>query len=544
MPRQEALLAQQPLIAALCNPAVFGGDCAAVEVVETHISWVLLTGTYAYKVKKAVTLSFLDFGSLAARQRCCEEELRLNRRLAPSLYVDVVAITGSSAQPVIGGPGPAIEYAVRMREFPQSALLSRIAARGELVAADIDALAATVANFHQRIAVAPPNAALGGPDEILRYADDNFVQILATGEAGAAATALAALREWTRREHARLHPLFSARRRRGFVRECHGDLHLANVARIDGEITVFDGIEYSAALRWIDVASEIAFTVMDLKDRGQAAFAHRFLDAYLEATGDYEALAVLRYYVVYRALVRAKVACLRAGQLPPGGARDALHREFRDYVDLAVREAEPGRAAIVITHGFAGSGKTTCTQALLEALGAIRLRSDVLRKRRFGLGPHDDSGSGLASGLYAPEATRATYLQARDLAREIAASDRVAIVDATCLARWQRDLFRDLAAELRIPFAIVDLHASAGTLRQRVVQRRTAGDDASEADLAVLEQQQRVDEALADDELPRTLTVDAEGPAGVVSATLLRGLADLCAADAATEQRTAPPVSC
>ncbi|MBK7794728.1 MAG: AAA family ATPase [Betaproteobacteria bacterium] len=542
MPRQEALLAQQPLIEALCNPAVFGDDCAAVEIVETHISWVLLTGVHAYKIKKAVTLSFLDFGSLAARQRCCEEELRLNRRLAPSLYVDVVAITGSSARPVVGGSGPAIEYAVRMREFAQSALLSRIAARGGLVAADIDALAATVAGFHQRIAVAPPDAALGGPDEILRYAEDNFVQILATGEAGAAA--LAALREWTRREHAWLHPLFSARRRRGFVRECHGDLHLANVARIDGEITVFDGIEYSAALRWIDVASEIAFTVMDLKDRGQVAFAHRFLDAYLAATGDYGALAVLRYYVVYRALVRAKVACLRAGQLPPGGARDALHREFRDYVDLAVREAEPGRAAIVITHGFAGSGKTTCTQALLEALGAIRVRSDVLRKRRFGLGPHDDSHSGLASGLYAPEATRATYLQARDLAREIAASDRVAIVDATCLARWQRDLFRDLAAELRIPFAIVDLHASAGTLRERIAQRRAAGDDASEADLTVLEHQQRAAEALADDELPRTLTVDAAGPAGAVSATLLRGLADLRAADAAAEQRTAPPVSC
>jgi hypothetical protein len=294
----------------------------------------------------------------------------------------------------------------------------------------------------------PAQCRLGGPDEILRYADDSFVQILATG-GRAAATALAALREWTRREHARLHPLFSARRRRGFVRECHGDLHLANVARIDGEITVFDGIEYSAALRWIDVASEIAFTVIDLKDRGQAAFAHRFLDAYHEATGDYEALAVLRYYVVYRALVRAKVACLRAGQLPPGGARDALHREFRDYVDLAVREAEPGRAASSSPTASPAAARPPARSAARSAwrdpCAAISCASGAsgwaARRQRLRAGQWP---------LTRPKRRARLPSGARD-PRAIAASDRVAIVDATCLARWQRDLFRDLAAELRIP---------------------------------------------------------------------------------------------
>jgi aminoglycoside phosphotransferase family enzyme/predicted kinase len=540
MQRRDEFATQAPLIEALRDPRVFGAECTAVDVVETHISWVVLTGAYAYKIKKAVTLAFLDFGTLALRHRFCQEELRLNRRLAPDLYVDVVAITGSVARPSLGGTGPAIEYAVRMREFPQSALLSHIAERGELVAADIDALAATVARFHRQIDRAGAEDSHGEPEEILRYAEDNFTQILSSGVDPGDGTALFRLRDWTRGEYALLRRVFDDRRRQGFVRECHGDLHLANVARFDGQVTVFDGIEYADALRWIDVVSEIAFTVMDLEDRGQAAFAHRFLNAYLEATGDYAALAVLRFYVVYRALVRAKVACLRAGQLPPGPGHDELRREFHGYVALAQRQAVAHRAAVVVTHGFAGSGKTTLTQSLLEALGAVRVRSDVERKRLFGLAATASSGSGVAAGLYTPEVTRATYLRARDHARAIATSGRVALVDATFLARWQRDLFRGLADELGVPFAIIDCPVAEPTLRARIAARRSAGNDASEADAPVLDRQLRIAEVLAADELSRVVTVDAGESGPAVSAALLQRLAALLDGNPARADAASP----
>jgi len=508
MPLPETLRRQLPLIEALRNPAAFGAGCTAIEVIETHISWVLLTGAQAYKIKKAVALPFLDFTALASRHRFCLEELRLNRRLAPDLYLGVVAISGNDRHPIVDGAGTPIEYAVRMRQFPQSALLSRIAERGELTAADVDALAAMVAGFHDRVEVSR-DGPHGTPDEILRFADDNFRQIAAAGGAPGDGAALARLQAWTQAEHATLRQVFALRRSEGRIRECHGDLHLANVARIDGAITVFDGIEYSEALRWIDVASEIAFTVMDLEDRGQPGFAHRFLDAYLEASGDYGALAPLRFYVVYRALVRAKVACLRARQLPAGPGREALHREFHDYARLAERASRGSPAAVVITRGLSGSGKSTASQALLEALGAVRLRSDVHRKRAFGLAPLGGSASAPGGGLYTPAATLATYHRLRDLARVIVASGHIALVDATCLKRWQRDLFRDLAAELGVPFIIVDLTAPEALLRQRIEARRATGTDPSEADAAVLAAQRSGADPLGADEAARALPVDA-----------------------------------
>ena len=298
---------QSRLVEALARSGVLGGATPAGKL-ETHISFVLLTGTYAYKIKKAVDFGFLDFTTLAARRFFCDEELRLNRRLAPELYLEVVPITGTVDAPVVGGPGPALEYAVKMREFPQNALASRLLAAGLLEPADIDSLAARVAEFHGGIAVAAADGAFGASDEILRLAQRNFEVLAPLLATSPEQSELDELRAWTEREHAARRGAFLRRRQQGFVRECHGDLHLNNIARIDGEIVIFDGIEFNEAMRWIDVMSELAFTVMDLEDRGRADLAHRFLNAYLERTGDHAGLAVLPFYLAYRALVRAKIA--------------------------------------------------------------------------------------------------------------------------------------------------------------------------------------------------------------------------------------------
>jgi hypothetical protein len=501
-----------PLIAALRNPAVFGPGCERVTVLETHISYVLLTGRYAYKIKKPVDLGFLDFTTLPARRHFCERELKLNRRLAPDLYLDVVTINGPVAAPSLGGDGPVLDYAVRMREFPQDALASRLLARGALGAHDIDALAATVAAFHAAIGVAPPEGDFGRPDVILRVALDNFAQIRPLTTDAVERDELDRLRDWTGREHAARATAFRGRLEHGFVRECHGDLHLGNIARIDGELTVFDCIEFNDTMRWIDVMSEVAFTVMDLQDRGRPDLAHRFLNAYLEITGDYPGLPVLRFYLVYRAMVRAKVARLRGAQVGSAAARTELLEEVRGYVNLAKVDARPPRPAIVITHGLSGCGKTTLTQSLLELTGAVRIRTDIERKRMHALGPRDRRPTGIASGLYAPAATDAAYRQAAEMARAVAAAGHVAIVDATFIKRRQRDRLREVASALQVPFVIVTFTAGEATLRDRVARRAREGRDASDADIAVLEHQLRESEPLTADEQACAVAWDAEAP--------------------------------
>lgn len=503
---------QARLVAALLAGDALGVDRSRIKLVETHISYVFLTGEFAYKLKKAVNFGFLDFSHLGKRRYYCQEELRLNRRLAPGLYLDVVAITGKIDAPVIGGEGPVLEYAVKMREFAQEELASRVLARGELEAADIDALASGVADFHRAIGVARPHGAFGLPEEVLRAALQNFAQIRPLLESNAERGDIDALERWTLQEHTARAAAMLRRREQGFVRECHGDLHLGNIALIAGKPVIFDCIEFSKQIRWVDVMSEVAFTAMDLEDRGRPDFAHRFLNSYLEITGDYDGLSVLRFYLVYRALVRAKIARLRAAQIDGPAAKVAAVAEYAGYVELAKRYARPPHPAVVITHGLSGCGKTTLSQALLELSGAVRIRTDVERKRMLGTSEGKREKSGIEGGLYAPHATEATYDTVLALARAAVDAGWIAIVDGAFLKRWQRALFRKLAAQLRVPFAVVAFTAREAILRARIERRQQAGRDASDADLAVLEHQLRTQEPLTQEELLEAVFYDAEAP--------------------------------
>jgi aminoglycoside phosphotransferase family enzyme/predicted kinase len=498
------------VIEELRDPARYPHSADRVEVLETHISWVLLAGDYAYKVKKPVNLGFLDFSTLAARRFFCDEELRLNRRTAPRLYLEVVPITGSESAPQLGGTGDAIEYAVKMRRFPQGALLSRMAQDGALGEAHIDALARVIAAFHARIARADPARAYGSPVEVLAPALQNVDQIEALIGSGAEVPELEQLRRWTRDEHARLRTTFEARKREGYVRECHGDLHLGNIALIDGEPTPFDGIEFNAALRWIDVMNEVAFLVMDLLDRRLPRFAYRFLNAYLEDTGDYAGLAVLRFYLVYRALVRAKVACIRAHQERVAAEdRGRAGREYLEYLRLAHSLAVDSRRALIVMHGLSGSGKTTIAQYLLETCAAVRVRSDVERKRLLGLAARARTGSAPGAGIYAADLTARTYAHLANLSRGILAAGYPAIVDATFLTHAQREAFAGLARDLGLPFAIAACEAPDAVLRDRVARRETEAKDASEAGLSVLEHQLARRESLSDAERRDCVTFDS-----------------------------------
>lgn len=517
---------QAVLAAAMCDPVVYGRATGRVEKLETHISYIFLAGPYAYKIKKAVDLGFLDFTTLDKRHFYCEEELRLNRRLAPDLYLAVVPITGSYEHPVLNGEGTPVEYAVKMRRFAQHDLLDYLLIHDRLTPEQIDQLAEKIAAFHMSIAIASANDAYGSADAIRRPAIENFEQIRKAPGASFDPANLDRLEQWTLRQCRTLDGVFRARKAEGFVRECHGDFHLGNVAMVDGKITIFDCLEFSANLRWIDVINEIAFFTMDLQDKKRSDLARRFLNGYLEITGDYAGLRVLRFYLVYRAMVRAKVHGLRAGQ--PGVSAEqkiAALDEYRNYLALAERQIGDSIGAIIVTHGLSGSGKTTHTRTLLETINAVRVRSDIERKRQHGLEPRARSGSKIEEGLYAPAVTAGTYQRLSDLARTVVEAGYVVIVDATFLERRQRNAFRELAASLNVPFSILDFAATESTLRERVLQRQRQRRDASEADINVLEHQLKTREPLQSDELPFVVTFDsAQTPASETWHSVLRRL--------------------
>ena len=503
--------AQDPsLIPALQDAALYDHPVADFRVVETHISWVLLTGPYAYKIKKAVDLGFLDFSTLELRRYYCEEELRLNRRLAPELYRAVVPITGTAQRPRLGGAGAPIEYAVKMVQFDPAAQFDRLLAAGRLTPELLARFAAGLARFHAAIARARADDPYGTPAAVAAPVEENFAQIDLPPALATETATLRELHDWCAAAHTRLSPRFERRKAEGFVRECHGDLHLGNITLHEGAPLAFDCLEFNDRLRWIDVMSEVAFLVMDLDEHGRGDLGLRFLNEYLHHAGDYAGLALLRYYQVYRALVRAKVEYIRRRQT--GAADAAAWDGLRAYIRLARGYIRPRPRALVITRGLSGSGKTTHSAGLLARCGMIRVRSDVERKRLYGLSPEARTRSELDAGLYTREAGERTYRRLEELAAAIVEAGFTALIDATFLKAAQRAPFRALAARLGVPFLILDFQAAEARLRERVGARARAGRDASEATLAVLERQLENQEALAEDERAAAIAIDTSQP--------------------------------
>jgi aminoglycoside phosphotransferase family enzyme/predicted kinase len=505
---------QTALIAALLQPERYPHPVATVEHLQTHISHVLLAGDYAYKIKKPLNLGFLDFTSLERRKYYCEEELRLNGRLAPEIYLDCLPIGGESAHPVLGSAaGDAIEYAVRMRRFPQDALLDRVLAAGRLEPRHLDALARRLAEFHRAIPAADPATPFGVPERVRQPMLDDFTYTRPLLADSADLDVLATVERWTLAASERLWPRLAERKAGGWIRECHGDLHLGNMVLADaGQVTIFDCIEFNDDFRWIDVINDLAFLTMDLRFRGAGGFAQRALNTWLEFSGDFAGAVLLSYYQVYRAMVRAKINAIQARQNGvPEAARAAARDQCSAYLRLALALTQAEAPFLLITHGVSGSGKSRQTGQLLERFpGAIRIRSDVERKRLFGLGPLDASGSILGGGLYTPDASARTYQRLHDLADQLLAAGHPVLVDATFMKRAHRQPVRELAGRHGVPFILLDCVADPATLRARVAARQARGDDAAEADVDVLERQLRYDEPPAADENPLKINGDGD----------------------------------
>ena len=501
-----AVAASAMLVSNLARPDAFPHAVDRIEILETHISWVILTGTYAYKIKKPLDLGFLDFSTLDLRKHFCQEELRLNQRFAPKIYVDIVPVGGSRDQPEVGIE-PALDWAVRMHEFAADARLDRQVQQNQISISDMQTLGETIAGVHKRAPVALRDGQFGTADAVCKPTQDNFLSLTRDCTDPALQQQLSALEQWNAAEIERLKPAFQQRLEQGRIRECHGDLHLANLVRIDDRIVAFDCLEFSPALRWIDVISEVGFLVMDTLAHGKPDLGYAFLNRYLEVSGDYSGVALLPFYLVYRCLVRAKVAAVLHRQ--SSGSSDLT--PITRYLDLAASLANPdGKPILIITHGLSGSGKTWLTSSVMAQIPAIRLRSDLERKRLHGLSDLQSSGSGVAGGIYSSSASANIYAHLARMARICLSAGFDTIVDAAFLWQEQRSMFHSVARDLQLPFAILDCHASHATLRQRIEARSAAGTDASEADLGVLEHQLAIEVQLSEAERQHVIRLDTE----------------------------------
>jgi len=486
----------QTLVRNLVDRLDGGAGHHRCELIETHISSVILCGDTVYKIKKPVDFGFLDFTRLDDRSHFCREEVRLNRRLAPDIYLDSVPITGTLAQPGIGGDGPVLDYAVKMKRFDETAQLDHLLQQGQLDEALIQSLAQRMAAFHDSIEQAAASSDHGHPAQILAPMLENVSQIQQSPLGAMAEQRLRTLEQWTRERFRQLQGLLSERQANGFIRECHGDMHLGNMAKRGDEVLIFDGIEFNENLRWIDVFSELAFTTMDLAANARPVLAGQLLNQYLELSGDYDGLPLLDFYQVYRAMVRAKVAALS-----PRPSVQTLDK----YLDLALHFTRPATPRLLLVGGYSATGKSTLSGHLLGDTRSVRLRSDRERKRLFA----DQVGmtGQVNAGLYSPGISAQTYAYLLRLAQQLLQHGLNVIIDATFLKRAQREPFQALAQTLSVPCQLLWLDAPAELLVQRMTQRLQLRHNISDANEDVIHHQKANAEVPGQDEA--VIAIDA-----------------------------------
>lgn len=473
---------QNEIIAFLSDPASYGAGVRSVERHETHGAIVFLAGNFAYKLKRAVRFPYMDYSTPDRRRAACEAELIVNRRTAPALYLGLRAVIRGSGGELLFGksddPG-ALDWIVMMTRFPQKALLEQMRKRGELTDSIMRQLAEAIAHFHSE---AQATRKFGGARGIAEVSEEN-IQVLRSFEAKPFATDLiTAYAEASRLALKEVALTLDARRETGFVRHCHGDLHLNNVCMMDGKPLLFDAIEFNEAFSHIDVFYDLAFLLMDLEHAGERRFANVLLNKYLDCTDDFGGLAPLPLFLSCRAAVRAHV---KAAQAKDASDSDAIE-EARSYLGDAIRFLDPLPPKLIVLGGLSGTGKSTLGRELAPEIGtapgAVILRSDVLRKAHWGVAEDVT----LPEAAYAPDATKNVYALLSDRAREILAAGHSAIVDAVYGTEEERQDIAGAAESAGVPFCSIWLDAPPAILEQRVAARRN---DASDATVEVLRRQ-------------------------------------------------------
>jgi uncharacterized protein len=476
-----------------------------IQLMQTHASYVLLTGDFAYKLKKPVNFGFLDYSTVDKRQHFCEEELRLNQRGAKELYLAVLPIARQNDRYRLGNDGEVVDYAVKMVQFPQSNLLSNMFDVGTITTTDVEEMARVVAEFHDRAQTNEYISSFGAVEGIRASIEDNYRQTEKYIGRVQTPQQFNQTKIYSDRfldDHAQL---FLDRIDGGFIRECHGDLHLGNICRWQDKILLFDCIEFNESFRFVDPMYDVAFAVMDLEARGRKDLANRFLNTYAEQTGDWAGLQVLPLYLSRQAYVRAKVTSFLLDD--PGistADRTVAAQTAENYYHQAWDYTRQRQGRLIMLSGRSGSGKSTLGKQIAQQVGGIQLRSDAVRKH-LGKIPLLSKGD---DSLYTPEMTDRTYQQVLELGNKLAAQGWTVILDAKYDRQSLRSPVVDLAADCGLFFQILHCTAPENVLRDRLIQRTG---DIADATVDLLASQTAAWEDFTPAERAYVTTVDTTG---------------------------------
>jgi len=487
-----------------------------IQLIQTHISYVFLTGSYVYKVKKAVNLGFLDFTLLDRRRHFCQEEIRLNQRGAPGIYLECLPVSATQNDFCLDGPGAPVEYAVKMRQFPQERLFNNLLVSGQLADSLIERLARTLADYHAGAMSNNTIVEYGRPERVQHLINQNYLQTMRFIGGSQTPAQYQITREFTDSFIRDSGPLMEKRIQAGKIRECHGDLHLGNICWWEGKVLLFDCIEFNESFRFIDVMQDATFTAMDLDAQGRRDLSTAFINAYAERTGDWDGLPLLPLYLCRHAYVRAKVNSLLSEDAgaPPQTRKSAL-ATAADYFRLAAQYANRTSGEIILVCGVSGSGKSTVGRTVARQKGAIHIRADAVRKHLAGI-PLDIRGT---NELYTAEMTQKTYSRLLDLGLMLARCGFVVILDATYS---RRDLRREAirgAQSVGVAVRLLHCVAPAELIHERLAQRRG---DISDATPELIVRQHEIFEPFGPDESQYIFVIDTCHPMDLILSQIVR----------------------
>ena len=477
-----------------------------IQLIQTHVSYVLLTGDYAYKLKKPVNFGFLDFSTLDKRQHFCAEELRLNQRGASELYLEVLPVTQVENKFQLGGTGQPVEYALKMHSFPQEALCITMFELGLLGETHMEELGRVVAQYHAKAQTNDYIRKFGEVAQVRATIDENYRQTEKYIGGPQTQAQFEETKQYTDGFFEKWSRAFASRIENNWIRECHGDLHLRNICLWQDKILLFDCIEFNEPFRFVDVMYDVAFTVMDLEARQRPDLGNAFLNTYVEQTGDWEGLQVLPLYLSRQAYVRAKVNSILLDDpaVPPAKKEEAASSAAH-YYQLAWQYTKPRQGQLILMSGLSGAGKSTIARQLARQLGAIHIRSDAVRKHLGGI-PLSERGG---DDLYTAEMSQKTYERLLSLGIILASQGFTVILDAKYDRQQLRMDALNQAEFHQLPLQIVHCTASVEVLRERL-QKRTG--DIADATADLLEAQQAAAEPFTELEQPYVKTFDTSQP--------------------------------
>lgn len=492
------------LIEELLDPGAYPERPSKVTLIQTHISYLFLTAKYVYKIKKPVDFGFLDFTTLDKRLLYCTEEIRLNRRLAPAIYLGVVPVALKNGKAAMEAEGAPLEWAVKMRRLDEGSILSNILARGAVAQESIVRIGHVIAEFHKAAFSNPRISGFGLPEVISRNATENFSQTQRYVGRAVSKEAFDIMRSYTERFISSNTRLFLERASSGYVRDCHGDLHCDHISIGEG-IEIFDCIEFNERFRYSDVVADIAFLSMDLDFRNRPDLACVLDDAYFASTNDTDGRRLMDFYKCYRALIRAKVDCLKSEEAEvPAAERLGAFLSARVHFRLGRQYSEGGlKPLLIISSGLSGTGKTTLSRAIALATGAVVISSDMVRKELAGIPPQTLCANGYGEGIYTPELSARTYAEIISRAKALLEKKRSVILDATFLKKSSIAVALTAAMEAGAETCIIRCVCPDEIVKENILKRQSQVQHgaASDAGWEVYLRQKGSLEALEEDHL-------------------------------------------